>query len=310
MELGKRVWYAAAAGAGVLVAAGAAVLGVGWVGSERAIHPKPITEAHDLPEYPFAARTETVHFPSLDGTPLDGWLVPSDLPRAAAVVLLHGYGNSKPQLLPQAAYLHRAGYHVLLIDFRNRGQSGGGAVTVGAMEPHDVRGAVSYLLTRPEVIAERIAVQGVSLGAAAAILAASADTRITAVVAESAFTDLAGAIRRSFEHFIGLPPFPFAPVTVRIVEWRLGARAANVRPLQEIRTLHRPVLIIDDLEDRIVPPESGEQLYAAAPGPKELWWVPAARHAGAFEADPAEYERITLDFYARYLGGPAPAGSA
>ncbi len=297
------------AGAGVAAALNAAMVGVGWVGSERAIHPQRIQEAHDLPEYPFAPAAEDVRFPSLDGTPLAGWFVPGAPDRAPTVVLLHGYGNSRPQLLPHAAYLHRAGYHTLLIDFRNRGRSGGDAVTVGAMEPLDVRGAVSYLCGRPDVDPSRIAVQGVSLGAAAGILAAANDPRIAAVVAESAFADLAGAIRRSFEYFIGLPAFPFAPVTVAIVELRLGARAVHVRPVEAIRRLHRPAFIIDDLADDLVPPRSGERLYEAAPGPKELWRVPHAPHTGGLDTCPDEYQRRVLDFYARYLT-PAPARPA
>src|SRR5262249_50319738 len=162
------------------------------------------------------------------------------------------------ELLPHAAYLHEAGYHVLLFDFRGRGQSGGGAVTLGAREPLDVRGAVAYLQARPDVDADHIAVQGVSLGAAAGILAAAADPRIAAVVAESAFSGLRGVIDRSFTAFIHLPAVPFAPVTVVIIEHRLQARADAIRPVDAMRRLGgRPVLIIDDLADEEMPAQSG-----------------------------------------------------
>lgn len=297
---------------GGIVALKLAVLGiVGWIGSERAIHPRRIQEEQDLPDYDFAGVAQTVRFPSLDGTSLAGWFIPAGQARAAAVILLHGYGNSRPQLLPHADYLHRAGYHVLLIDFRNRGESGGDVVTIGAMEPLDVRGAVSYLRTRAEVDPARIAVQGVSLGASAGILAAVFDQRIAAVVAESAFTDLAGTIARSFTHFIGLPSFPFTPVTLFIAERRLGARAANVRPVDAIRDIGgRPVLLIDGLQDDIVPPNSGRRLYAAAPGPKELWLIEDAGHAGGLKAQPEAYPRRVLRFYAEHLRrtppGPGP----
>ncbi len=293
-------WRALMAALGALAIAKAGVLAVAWAGSQRSIHPKPVREAQDLPEYDFAAHTEDVRFASLDGTPLAAWFVPHEMARAATVILLHGYGNSRAQLLPHAAYLHRAGYHVLLIDFRGRGASSG-AVTVGVHEPLDVRAAVSYVLSRPEVDPDRIALQGVSLGASAGILAMADDPRVAAIVAESAFTALAGAIRRSFAYFISLPTFPFAPLTVFVTELRVRARATRVRPLHAIPHVQRPIFIIDDLADARIPLDSGRLLYDAAPGPKELWLVADAVHAGGYTAAPDEYERRVLDFYARYL---------
>jgi dipeptidyl aminopeptidase/acylaminoacyl peptidase len=276
--------------------------GVGWVGSERAIHPDVPVEAHALTEYGFANQTETVHFPSLDGVPLAAWFLTAERTPAAAVVLLAGYGHARAGMLPHANYLHRAGYNVLLLDFRGRGESGGGEVTIGAREPLDVRAAVSYLLTRSEVDPHRIAAQGISLGAASGILALAADPRIAAVVSEAAFTTLTGTVARSFTNFIHLPSFPFAPVTVLIVEHRLYADAGAVRPIDAIsRAGQRPVLIIDDALDEDVPLHSGQQLYAAASGPKELWTVPGAQHGQGYAREPQEYERRVLAFYARFL---------
>ncbi|MFQ5878855.1 MAG: alpha/beta hydrolase [Dehalococcoidia bacterium] len=287
---------------------------VGWIGSERAIHPERKIEEHTLAEYPFAEGTEEIHFQSLDGTPLAGWFISGGGPNSATVILLHGYGRSRAELLPHADYLHQADYNVLMFDFRNRGESGGDAVTVGLKEPLDVRGAVSYLLTRSDIDPERIAVQGVSLGASAGILAMADDPRIAAIVAESAFTDLKGAISRSFEHFIDLPPFPFAPATVFITERRLGADADDVRPVDAIKRLgQRPIFIIDDLEDKRIPVDSGRRLYEAAPGPKELWLIGNAGHVDGFKLHPEEYERRVLKFYQEHLGGPmapVPAGNS
>jgi fermentation-respiration switch protein FrsA (DUF1100 family) len=275
---------------------------VGWIGSERAIHPGRQEVRHRLADYPFAALAEAVRFPSLDGTPLAGWFIPAGRPGAATIILLHGFGASRAQMLPHAAYLHDAGYHVLLFDFRNRGESGGDAVTLGAREPLDVRGAVSYVLTRPDVDPARIAVQGIGLGAVAGILAMAADPRIKAIVAEGAFTDLDGAISRNFQSYIGLPPVPFAPITVYIVERRLGARASDVRPIDAIKMVgRRPVFIIDARDDPANPPESGRRLYEAAPGPKDLWVIEGGGHAGGFDEQPDEYARRVLQFYTTYL---------
>ena len=284
---------------GLLVAI---VLVVGWIGSERALHPARKVEAHALSEYAFASVTETVHFASLDGTPLAAWFVPAARTPAATVLLLHGYGRSKAEQLPKADFLHAAGYNVLLLDFRNRGESGGNAVTLGAREPLDVRAATNYLLTRPEVDPKRIAVLGVSLGSSSAILAMPQDPAIAALVSESSFADIQSVVNKSFQNFIGLPSFPFAPVTTWMVERRLGVNAGQIRPVDAITKIgSRPVFIIQDLADDLFPVTAGARLYAAASGPKELWQIPGAKHAQGYAAQPDEYRRRVLDFLARSL---------
>ena len=273
---------------------------------ERAIHPARQVESHTLAEYSFAAHTETVAFSQSRRYPLAAWFVPAEQTPAATIVLLTGYGHARASLLPQADYLHRAGYNTLLLDFRNRGESGGDAVTIGAREPLDVRASVNYLLNRPEVDPKRIALQGVSLGAASGLLAMPDDPRIAAIVSEAAFTSLTGTVNRSFTNFIHLPSFPFVPITVFIVQQRLHADAGKVRPIDAITHLGtRPVLIIDDAADQDVPLHSGQDLYAADSGSKEYWQVPGASHGAGYTTQPQEYERRVLAFYARYLTAQA-----
>ncbi len=275
---------------------------ISYIASRRATVPPRIIELHDLADFDFAAIAREVTFPARDGTMLRGWFVPATRRGGATVVLLHGYGNSRFQLLPHADYLHRDGYNVFLIDMRGRGASGGNAVTLGAHEPFDALGAVDYVVTRPDVDPGRIALQGVSLGAAVAILAAADDDRVRAVVAESAFTDILGAVGCSFEHFIRLPATPFANIALCMTEWRLRARADHVRPIDAIQRLHHcPVFLIDDELDERIPPHCGKRLYDAAPGPKALWSVGGAGHTEAFARFPAEYQRRVLRFYQCYL---------
>jgi len=95
---------------------------VGWIGSERGMHPERKVEDHALCEYPFVQSTAEVRFESLDGTPLAGWFIPGR-PKGPTIILLHGYGRSRAELLPHTNYLHQAGYNVLLFDFRNRGKA-------------------------------------------------------------------------------------------------------------------------------------------------------------------------------------------
>ncbi|MEU6426504.1 alpha/beta hydrolase [Microbispora sp. NPDC046973] len=114
------------------------------------------------------------------------------LPREAdgpvpGVVMGHSVHMVKEALAPGAAYLTRAGFAVLAIDYRTIGASEGHPR--GQVFPHryvdDVRNAVTYLQGRPEVDAARIGLWGHSLGATVAIQAAAIDRRVRCVACQN-----------------------------------------------------------------------------------------------------------------------------
>ncbi|MBI4281909.1 MAG: alpha/beta hydrolase [Chloroflexi bacterium] len=276
--------------------------GVGWVGSERGIHPSLTDNLPQLADYPnLEAALEEVSFPSRDGTPLAGWFIPGESPKT--IILLHGFTDIRDKMLPHASFLHEAGYSVLLFDFRSRGQSAGDAVTLGYYERGDVQGAVQYLKTRPDVDGDDLGVLGVSMGAATAIMAAAETPELKAVVSESSFKSVDSAIASSFEHFIDLPAFPFAPITVFIIEKRLGINADQVVPEASVGLISpRPVFIIHGQDDTTIDSEDAQALYAAAQEPKEeLWLIPGSGHAEGVEVAPEEYGQRAVDFFNRYL---------
>jgi len=129
---------------------------------------------------------EEVPFPATDGVDLRGWFVPAGPAQGPAVVWVHGWlwnrvGNVSGRVpfvdrdvdfLPATKALHDAGFHVLMFDLANHGESGARPpLTQGVWEAHDARGAVRYLVSRPDVDADRIGVIGTSAGANTALYA-------------------------------------------------------------------------------------------------------------------------------------------
>ena len=112
---------------------------VGWIGSERAIHPAAKHYATTLAAYPDLHPSE-IRFQSRTRVAIAATFFPGV--RHAVIVLSHGYGDNQAQMLPYAEFLHGAGYSVLTYDMRNRGRSGGEAVTLGALESLDLVSAV------------------------------------------------------------------------------------------------------------------------------------------------------------------------
>lgn len=288
--------------AALLLALAVGVLGgVGWVGSERALHQPDKTYPWRVADYP-GLQPERVTLPSSTGIAIAGIFFPGR--SRATIVVSHGYGNDQDEVLPLAAFLQRAGYSVFTYDMRHRGGSGGDAITLGALEQHDLVSVIDYLVTRPDVDPDRIGALGISLGGATTILAAARDPRIRAVIDDCGFSDVASATDTAFEHFIGLPAFPFSPISVAISERRIGQSVAASRPVDVIgRISPRPILIIHGLDDRQIPPDHSARLFAAAGEPKELWLMPGAGHGlSKWERDPVEYERRVVAFFRQYLG--------
>ena len=277
------------------------LLGVAWIGAERGIHPAQCEDLPQLSDYPdLEGWVQEVQFKSQDGTQLAGWFIPGE--RQTSVLLLHGYRCKREEMLPHADMLHRAGYTVFLFDFRSRGESEGDAVTLGYYERGDVLGAIDYLKTRPDVDLAGFGVLGISQGGASAILAAASTQEIKAVVAEAAFKSVDSVIGQSFQHFVNLPAFPFAPLTVWIAERRVGIKAAEIVPEREVAAISpRPILIMHGVLDTTISPEDSEAIYASAREPKELWLIPDAAHAQGAKKATEEYELRIVTFFNTHL---------
>src|SRR5215212_8301380 len=125
---------------------------------------------------------EEVVFPSDDGVTLRGWFIhraEDDGTPAPAIIFVHGWpwnrlGNLAGQsLLPDrvvdflepARALALAGFHVLLFDLRNHGQSDSAwPVSFGVLEARDFVGAVAMLRKRADVDRGRVGAIGYSMG--------------------------------------------------------------------------------------------------------------------------------------------------
>ena len=127
---------------------------------------------------------ETVTVTTGDGVRLAGWYLPST--NRAAVVLLHGAGSTRSDVLDEAAVLARHGFGVLMIDARGHGESAGRAMDFGWHGDADIAAATGYLADRPDVDRQRVGVVGLSMGGEEALGATATNGLIRAVVAEGA----------------------------------------------------------------------------------------------------------------------------
>ncbi|MBI5031508.1 MAG: alpha/beta fold hydrolase [Chloroflexi bacterium] len=237
------------------------------------------------------AHWEDVRFLSSDGVPLKGWFIsPSPASDAATLVFVHGLGSNRADLLKEAMMMVSQGYGALLFDLRNHGTSGGSISTLGFYEANDVRGAVLYLLSRPDVNPDRVGLVGHSMGGVAVLRAAARLPQIKAIVTESVFTSLEDNIVQGIIARTGLPPFPFAPFMVWLGERITGLRINQIRPIDDVtRIAPCPVLFVHGEQDTTVRVSNSVKLFEACHYPKGLYLIRHATHAELAATEPQEF---------------------
>jgi dipeptidyl aminopeptidase/acylaminoacyl peptidase len=237
---------------------------------------------------------QDVSFTTVDGVDISGWYIAGTRPEA--IILVHGVHANRGYLIPQAEILAGAGYHVLLIDLRGHGTSGGRLMTYGYREAWDVQAGVDYLLALPEV--DRVGALGHSLGGAAVVRAAANDERIRAIVVQSSYSSLSLAIDESFQNFSVFPKEPFASLFITLAEIIVGAQVSNVDSARDLATMTpRPVLIIHSVDDNLFPPHHAKTMFQAAQEPKKLWIVTGLGHVNPMVDHEAAYRDEILGFF-------------
>jgi len=281
----------------------AVALGIGWWGAGLILHPPKMSAMSIFPEH-FGIAYEKASFPTPDGLTLKGWFLPSPTGDGRTLLMCHGWGDNKGELLAKTFFLNSAcGFNLFYFDNRSHGESGGEFTTVGCLEVLDFQAAMDYLRRHRPGCLDRLGVFGLSMGAAVAAMAVPEHAEIKAVVLESPFTDYRKVVRRWAWNNLRLPYFPLMMVVLWLLRQRVGRDDVDTySPIRFVARLSpRPVLVIGGCEDRLMPPEEVRALYEQARDPKGLWMVPGAAHGKCREVAGAEYDRRVMEFFQKYL---------
>jgi uncharacterized protein len=252
----------------------------------------PIPNAADVHTLP----VKDVSFYNGRGELLSGWISLTS-PTAPVIILTHGTPGNRVSMILRAAFLHEHGFNVLLFDFQSYGKSEGEMSTLGMVESEDILAAISFLHSLPATKLSKIAVLGLSMGATAAVLAASRSQDILALVAESCPVD---ATRVTAD----VPNEASRQADKQLVEEVYGVDITQARPIDAVNKLagHTAVFFINGDADTITPPAGMQALYSRAGNPKQYWIVPGAQHAQSFTIDPEDYIQRVDAFFDWYLG--------
>ena len=236
-----------------------------------------------------------------DGIDLAGWWVPST--NRAAVVLLHGSGSTRSNVVDHAAALARHGFGVLLLDARGHGESGGRAMDFGWYGDLDIDAATRFVASTATVDRGRIALLGLSMGGEEAIGATASNDLIRAVVAEGVTARSAGDEAWLSDRYGwrgGLQErFEWAQDVVTDL---LTSASPPVSNRDAVRAAAGTDYLL--IAAGTVPEERHAAAHVASVAPERVstWTVDGAGHTDALRTAPQEWESRVVSFLGRALG--------
>lgn len=242
----------------------------------RSLAPERIVEVRTPGDVGLSYRD--VPIPTENGKSLHGWWVLASRPgRAPVVVAIHGWGGNAETLLPLARPLHEAGFALLFIDARCHGQSDEDSFASMPRFAEDIEHAIGWLMHRDDIDPRAISIIGHSVGAGAALLVASRRRDIAAVVSIAAFTHPAAMMRRWFAAK-GIHYRLAGSLILKYVEWVIGHRFDDIAPINTIRRVRCPTLLVHGGEDATVPVSEAHALLAARSGEHVRLKIVAGSH--------------------------------
>jgi pimeloyl-ACP methyl ester carboxylesterase len=216
------------------------------------------------------------------GSALPVWDVAGLDPAGPAIIITHGWGDSRVVMLSRLASLAPLASRIVMWDLPAHGDAPAGRFTLGLREHEDLLALIETLVRRtraePDNPARPIVLYGASLGAGASIVAATHAGSLplppAAVIAEAPYRVPSVPARnvfriRAMPYRTNLPP-AIALLGLRFgagVSWAISPTAGGFdRALHAAKLPGRlPLLLLHGSLDPICPIEDGLAIAAAAP---------------------------------------------
>ncbi|MBF8983235.1 alpha/beta fold hydrolase [Lutibacter sp. B2] len=248
---------------------------------------------------------EVVFKSKKDNLTLKGTFFYAKTPSNKTLIFVHGFDENRrmsgrTKILIE--YLIPRGYNVLAFDLRGQGESQGDLISFGCYEKYDVLGAIDYLKQRGK-IGEKIALIGFSMGAVASIETAGADSRVDALIADSAFRDLKLFIMddintlpnnlNTISNNLGdlsywsiLRHFPFKNKILILLSKIYGVNINEASPINTVKHIPtKPIFLIHSKNDHVIPYTNSVAIFNLVKNNSNatFWFTEKACHVGSLK---------------------------
>ena len=259
----------------------------------RIVKPQRSTSEINMDSFP--GRPDAVKFSVPGAGQREGWFF-TGLVGAPAIVLCHGYGSSRGELLTLVSALQDHQYNVFVFDFVAHGANDG-ITSFGFREADEVRAAIDELARRNDVDKERFGLWGYNLGAYAALREAESDKRVRALILDSVYDSPEQMVKIGVEKN-GLAGIPLMAQSAELSFGWINHKYSGEKPLsRKLDTLAGvPKLFIEPSDD----PELAEitrQMFVKAPEPRDQIIIPHGNFVSMDDADKRDYENRVVSFF-------------
>ncbi len=256
---------------------------------------KPQRSSTEISMSSFPGRPENMEFQVPELGKREAWFFPG-LRGAATIVLCHGYGSSRGELLTLVSALQDHQYNVFVFDFTAHGAVAG-ITTLGYREADELRRAVDAVAGRSDVDPSRVGLWGYNLGAYAALREAENDKRVRALIVDSVFDQPEQMVKVGVERN-GLGGFPLMIKSAELSFKYLNYTHRQDPPLSnQLLALNGvPTLFIQALDD---PELAGitREMFMKAPEPREQAILAHGNYVSMNDDDKRAYENRIVSFF-------------
>lgn len=213
------------------------------------------------------------------------------------IIYLHCNSGSRLECLSILDVFLTKGFDVLCFDFAGSGLSEGEYVSLGWFEQDDARDVIDYLDEKGKTTS--FVLWGRSMGAATALMHASRDPRVSAIVVDSTFSTLEGMISHVANRY-PVPSFIVNMVMSSVkdtIQEKADFDYTMISPIFNARYCKMPAVFSSALEDEIVPCTHSIEVFNAYAG--EKLYIPLTGDHNAERPD--RYYNEVFKFLNRFI---------
>lgn len=266
---------------------------------------------------------EQIEFPTANGMTLRGSLYkPKNSPSKGMILFCPEFGGIHWSAKWYAAGLMDAGFTVLSFDFRNIGSSDQipnykATHWLSRYEVEDVKAAMKYIASRPDLSELNLGFFGISRGGGAALATAAQTGGVKCIATEGSFTT--DSIMFFFTIRWATLYVPMWLMKI-LPDWHLQFTLALVRRVSQIRhgckyvvterylpkLKNTPILMMNGTKDSYVKHTIAEGIIEKAGGQEhhELWRIKKASHNQGREINAEMYDQRIVEFFSQLESSP------
>jgi alpha-beta hydrolase superfamily lysophospholipase len=221
---------------------------------------------------------------------LDCWHIPAEKSRGM-IVMFHGYASCKAYLLAETELFNKAGWEVLLVDFRGSGDSDGSTTTLGTSEAEEIATALNW--AKQKAGQKPVILFGTSMGAVAIMNAIHRKTaNPDAVILECPFDRMLNTVKNRFD-VMGVPSFPSAHLLVFWGGVQHGFNGFKHNAVDYAESITCPVLLLHGSDDPRVTKSEIKNIKQNIKTNCTFHIFEETSHESYCQAMPEEYRTVT-----------------